>query len=473
MAISTLGSPHMADLHNLPDLVIDKILRLLPTKAAIQVSFLSKQWQAAVSSLPELNFNEDDDFDRHNLNRFGHYQHQDQHKRFINFLEGYLDYREKYDRKELLDKLSLHMRMYGLGDYSTITKWLKYACERGLKELDISPKMNPKQYGIVSEHAVESYFDYNRFYRMPWVAINASAKSLTSLKLAYVRIPDVRARGFSTPGRFFPSLKILSFKTARFFTDQELYSVLFECPSIEYLSLTDCSIGNSKCYVCCSSLKSLEVKYCQLDDIRVVHAFNLESFTFVSLPDSKCEKMILNNSFNLKYINICVDYLGEFSLLGSHRALEAKIINQYVEFFEFFDGYLSANVSVKAYEATILVGELFDPEWFSSYSTHFPSLMSFFGRFSCCFKINLYNQDVHALIVPKNYRKTSFELLPNTSNLQAWMPNPPIVGSREYLELKDSLQWIAPFAQILIMPVDVEEDRKKVGQRGSPAAIDE
>ncbi|KAL6192611.1 hypothetical protein ACLB2K_033697 [Fragaria x ananassa] len=417
MAIGTMKSPHMPDLHNLPDLVTDKILQLLPTKAAFQVSFLSKNWQGVVSSWPSLNFDEDDDFDRHHLKRHSHYQLQLQHIRFIYFLKGYLDYRKKNDQKEPLDKLRLHMRMYEHQDFSTITKWLKYACQRGLKELDIS------LVSVDSERLVEIY-PYNYFYNLPLVAI-ATAKSLTSLKLEFVK-----------------------------------------CPSIESLSLSNCSIGNLKFYVCCSSLKYLEVKSCLLNDIRVDHAFNLESFTYLSQPYSECGKMILTNAFNLKYINISVDkYLGEFSLWGCHNTLEASIKSKRIHRFKLFYGYLNAKLSFKADQATILVGELWSQEQFSSDSTYVPRLVSFIKSFSRCKEVRLYNKKVQALTVFKNYRKmTSLPPLPVTSTLLVGIPNPPVVGSRDFIELEDSLRWIAPSAKVLIMQVDAE-----VEQRASPA----
>ncbi|KAL6186986.1 hypothetical protein ACLB2K_043102 [Fragaria x ananassa] len=385
MAIGTMKSPHMPDLHNLPDLVTEKILQLLPTKATFQVSFLSKNWQGVVSSWPSLNFNENDDFDRHHLKRHSLYQLQIQHIRFIYFLKGYLDYRKKNDQKEPLYKLRLHMRMYEHQDFSTITKWLKYACQRGLKELDIS------LVSVDSERLVEIY-PYNYFYNLPLVAI-ATAKSLTSLKLEFVK-----------------------------------------CPSIESLSLSYCSIGNLKFYVCCSSLKYLEVKSCRLDDIRVDHAFNLESFTYLSLPYSKCEKMILTNAFNMKYINISVDkYLGEFSLWGCHNTLEASIKSKRIHRFKLFYGYLNAKLSFKADQATFLVGELWSQEQLSSGSTYVPRLVSFIKSFSRCKEVRLYNKKVKALTVFKNYRKmTSLPPLPVTSTLLVGIPNPPVVGSRLY-----------------------------------------
>ncbi|KAL6189932.1 hypothetical protein ACLB2K_036333 [Fragaria x ananassa] len=472
MAIGTLGSPQTPDLHNLPDLVLDKILSFLPTKAAVQVSFPSKQWQGVVTSFPTLNFNEHDDFERH----LGAYFHrQRQHLKFINFLEGYLDFRNKYCQKEPLDKLSLHMRLYWYPeDDNIITKWLRYACQIGLKELDIYPDFEAQFDGAsVTEHLVKSecppeYLLYNDFYRLSLIAI-ASAKSLTSLKLGCVKVPELQRVGVVQPPPLFLSLKILSLKAVRVDTDQALYSVLRECPSIAYLSLAYCSIGNSKCYLCCSSLKYLEVKFCGVDDIRVDQAFNLESFSFVSKRYSKCENMILNSAFNLKCINVSVHYIGEFSLLGCHRALEASIKSKRIRRFEFYDGYLSAKLSFKDQshetiidEATILVGELWDQERLSSDSTYVPRLVSFIKSFSRCKEVSLYNKKVQALTVFKNYRKmTSLPPLPVTSTLLVGMPNPPVVGSRDFIELEDSLRWIAPSAKLLIMPVDVEEDRKK------------
>ena len=123
-----------------------------------------------------------------------------------------------------------------------------------------------------------------------------------------------------------------------------------------------------------------------------------------------------------------------------------------------------------ALEATILVEELLDQEWFlPSHSTYFPRMLSFLNKFSCCKEIKLYSQDVQALIIPMQYRLTFAPPLPQICTLEAWMPKPPIMGSRDYLEVKESLQWIAPLAKkILIKPVDVEEDRKKVDLSATP-----
>ncbi|KAK9907063.1 hypothetical protein M0R45_002479 [Rubus argutus] len=52
----------------LPDLVIDQILRILPTKAAVRMSFLSKQWDGVCCTAPILDFFEGDEPGKHDNN---------------------------------------------------------------------------------------------------------------------------------------------------------------------------------------------------------------------------------------------------------------------------------------------------------------------------------------------------------------------------------------------------------------------
>ncbi|KAK9935418.1 hypothetical protein M0R45_022521 [Rubus argutus] len=440
MAVNVLGSPHMPDLHYLPDLVIDKILQFLPTKTVVQISLLSKQWEGVLSSV--LNFDEDDNFDRHNFNRRIKY-----HKKFMKFLRMYLEYREKNKKKEVvLDKLRIHMKMYRWRDATIIDRWLEHAFERGVKELDI----RPQYIGARHENLVQAY-------RLPWGTF-AKAKSLTSLNLEVVTITDIQWANTQSDERLLPSLKTLSF-TKAWFDDKALCSLLLECPSIEYLSLTECSFDKFECRVSSSSLMSLEVRYCrQLQVVQVHEAKNLESFTFVSPPppNSKCEKVILSESLsNLKNINICADDLGAFSLKGCHPAVEATINTQNLRFLDFL-GYLKAKVSVKACQwGNIGVLEIWDKKRFSSYSSYFPTLMNFLKGFGCCKKISLYNQNFRALVIRKTFRKAFSSPLPKCCILEVKMPNPPAEASRDYLDLMDCLRWIAPSAQISIRTVKI------------------
>ncbi|KAK9935419.1 hypothetical protein M0R45_022522 [Rubus argutus] len=440
MAVNVLGSPHMPDLHYLPDLVIDKILQFLPTKTVVQISLLSKQWEGVLSSV--LNFDEDDNFDRHSFNRRVKY-----HKKFMKFLGRYLEYCEKNKKKEVvLDKLRIHMKRYWWRDATIIDRWLEHAFERGVKELDI----RPQYIGARHENLVQAY-------RLPWGTF-AKAKSLTSLNLEVVTITDIQWANTQSDERLLPSLKTLSF-TKAWFDDKALCSLLLECPSIEYLSLTECSFDKFECHVSSSSLMSLEVKYCrQLQIVQVHEAKNLESFTFVSPPppNSKCKMVILNKYLsNLKIININVDDLGEFRLKGCHRAVEATINTQNLGFFNFL-GHLKARVSVKGacQWGNLAVHEIWNEKFFLSYSSYFSALMNFLKRFGCCKKISLYNQNFNALIIRKTFRKAFSSPLPKSCILEVIMPNPPTEASRDYLDLMDSLRWIAPSAQISIGTVE-------------------
>lgn len=109
-------------------------------------------------------------------------------------------------------------------------------------------------------------------------------------------------------------IKLNIYPTIFFFSVLHFFYSTYN-PSIEYLSLTECSFDQFECHVSSSSLMSLEVKYCrQLQVVQVHEAKNLESFTFVSppSPNSKCKMVILNKYLsNLKNININVDDLGE------------------------------------------------------------------------------------------------------------------------------------------------------------------
>ncbi|PRQ41067.1 hypothetical protein RchiOBHm_Chr4g0442941 [Rosa chinensis] len=244
--------------------------------------------------------------------------------------------------------------------------------------------------------------------------------------------------------------------TAVTFHGYSFFPVLWESSSIEYLSLTACSFEiHGYSYVESSSLKCLEVKYCHGLKFIIVHeAMNLESLTFVSPPPpySKCTRVTVNNTPNLRKIDICVDELGELYLWQCHRALKATINTQNLNQFRFY-GSLEAQVSVKAcWKSVISVSELWDEEWFCSNLTNLSTLMDFLKGFGCCKKVWLCTRDFKALIFPETFRKTTGTLatpLPKSCILNVAMLNPPTARSRDYWDLKDSMNWIARSARIV------------------------
>ncbi|KAL6192624.1 hypothetical protein ACLB2K_033710 [Fragaria x ananassa] len=440
MAVNTLGSPvHM------PDLVIEKILKCLPTKVAFQACFLSKQWEGVISSFPALNFDEDDDLDRHrpNLNGENDYVH---HKTFINFLNGYL---EHLDNRKHIDKLRLHTWVSTYRDAANIDRCLEVAIERDVKELDISPILGGGDQVALSKRSWVKRYKNSIFYSIPWLTL-VNAKSLTSLNLECVRVPDLLDLLAGPDRSLLPSLKTMSFTAVRLH-DCSFFPLLRISSSIEYLSLTACSFeGNDQCDVYCTSLKSLEVKYCHGLRSIMVGAMNLESFTLVGYTN--CSFVDVDDAPNLKKIDICVDKLKQLYLWRCHRAVEATINVQSLRLFKFY-GSLEAQVSVKAcWKCIIWVTELWLQEWFLSNSKNLFTLIEFLKGFGCCKKVWLCTRDSKALIIPESFRKTvgTFPTpLPESCTLNVAMPNPPKPGSRDFLDLNDFINWIAHSARIV------------------------
>ncbi|XP_062020780.1 putative FBD-associated F-box protein At5g56690 [Rosa rugosa] len=196
------------------DDVIHQILPLLPTKSAVRMSCLSKQWQAVWFSLSILDFDEGDpahDSDN-KLEKL-------QHTNFINILDRYC---RNAKNKKLLEKFRLRMTTFSIvRDSVVVNKCLSFAVGRSLKELDIS--LRPKHRPFLCCLSLQTLLD---------------AKSLTTLSLEFVRIKvdDNTSYYLET----LPSLKSLSLKSVQLISEA-LSLLVSGCPSIEYLSLCSCT----------------------------------------------------------------------------------------------------------------------------------------------------------------------------------------------------------------------------------------
>ncbi|KAM1037199.1 hypothetical protein FF1_032095 [Malus domestica] len=217
------------------------------------MSFLSKQWEGVWCSSSVL------DFDEESVG-FRRDEHGDKHRKFINnILIRYLRFYENDKQKKLkLLKLRLHMTGYLFReDTSIVDKLLTCSLERNVKELDISLRRD--------WHVNENHYCLSRTTFLV-------AKSLTTLSLPYVRIKDIRSandgRHIDRISQLLPSLKTMSPERVRF-DERALSSLIWECPCIEYLSLTSCSYEDdqedelSMFYISSYSLKFLEVKVLQ------------------------------------------------------------------------------------------------------------------------------------------------------------------------------------------------------------------
>ncbi|CAL9007496.1 unnamed protein product, partial [Prunus brigantina] len=362
----------------LPDDIIYKILRRLPTKAAVRMSSLSKQWEGVWSLLPSLDFDESgnpDDYHHHN--DVVDTENLLQHKRFVNnILAKYLEYRQKHKKqKDVLDKLKIHMERYSAKDDVTlINKWLDFSFETSVKELDISLRIRKLDWNALDRG--RSF--YYRISRRTFF----NAKSLTALTLEHARIKSF-GHTIHTSLSLLPSLKTMCLKSV-FFHNHALFSLIRECPSIESLSLASCSFEDS---LSSSSLKSLEVKDCMASKVEVAEAVNLECFTVVS-SQFPLHRISLRKSNNLRYIHIHAQRLQWIYLNGCHQTVKATIDTPYLISFQ-FKGYVSySNFHVKAPNLVVACIRLLD-HWDEELSTidrpwkHFPTLRDFLKEFGC------------------------------------------------------------------------------------------
>ncbi|BFG26278.1 hypothetical protein CerSpe_125510 [Prunus speciosa] len=488
----------------LPDLVVNQILLLLPTKLAVRASTLSRQWQRLWSSLPVLNFNED-------LQLYDS-QYGPDRAMFRKYLLSCLKRREKDEEEHDLDTFRLSMRYSG--GASMIDKWLSFAVERNVKELEII--------------LIRKYGDRSKPYFLPQTILNA--QSLTTLRLNNVKIKD-NPMPISIS---LPSLKNMVLENMDL-GNVEFVHLISGCPSLEALSLDSC--GLRFCKVLSSSLKSLQIARCRKVRIEV-GAVNLESFRFWG--DSYTE-MYMHSSLNiascrslrhLEFFETCFggrwfhdDLSSRFPLLESlvlykcsnfwsdaihinnqtlkrlafcgrnGFTVKVNINTPNLAAFEFSTGYLpshqlnvlfsnfslnapnllKADVNLNLEDRSGKKENIFE-------DIDFPALINFLRHFDSSGSLSLTLNEAEALIFPEEWRNTCSPPLPSLRHL--WVAVDPLkkvkddvsskkvkddvsskklkddVSSKkvkvDVLSLRDSLQWMAPRGYINML---MEEDK--------------
>ncbi|XP_050379976.1 putative FBD-associated F-box protein At5g22720 [Argentina anserina] len=298
---------------HLPNLVIHQILRYLPSKLAVRMSFLSKNWAGMWTSLPLIDLQEEIAFyDNIKFNML-------EHTKFINFLVRYLELR---DKNSPLEKLRLHMR-YRDEDKTVLDRWLSFAAIKSIRELD---------------NNLMSFTKYRYLHSYCFPLNILSAKSITALNLEYVKIiVDDTAERICFPSLKAVSLKHVSFNSTFFF------NLIYRSLSIEYISMIACSgstaLPDDVLKFTSSSLKSLELSDSNYS-IEVRAHVNLESFTLVSKLNIR--GITLDRCRNLKYIKIHAPLLNRLDLLGCHDSMKATI-NAPNLIYLAFNGYMNLN----------------------------------------------------------------------------------------------------------------------------------
>ncbi|CAL9022564.1 unnamed protein product [Prunus brigantina] len=453
-----------ATIPHLPVLVIHHVLHFLPTKHAIRMSSLCKQWAGLWSSVPVLDLEEEDE----------------PHEKFINFVDRCLEILEKYEQ---LDKFRIRMTtLFSDEDEEKVLECLRFAVERRVKELDIS-------------------FSYiQQFLAVGLLSPLLNAKSINSLNLENVIIDA----DWDEPIISLPSLKTLSLKTVRFKPSSFISSLISCCPCIQHLSLTSSSssdyssgyhtifmqtlldaksltslnlefvvitnhidkdppIGRLPClktmsltnvnmhygtftqlissspslehfsvsisfphyynyFLPSSSLKSFEVRIFNSegvfnsDVVRVIGAKSLESCTLVLESPKQIKLILFDRCENLKHLSIHAPQLPNFTL-QLHGC--KHLVNASLDIPKLYFTRISSNV-----------------EW-----RHFYSLANYLGKFQSFENISLYVDDAEALIFPKNMRKFYDPPLRTVNTLTVFISSPR--GAQDS-KLRHSLFWLGP-----------------------------
>ncbi|PQM33593.1 putative F-box/FBD/LRR-repeat protein [Prunus yedoensis var. nudiflora] len=353
-----------ATIPHLPVLVIHHVLQFLPTKLAIRMSSLCKQWEGLWSSVPVLDFDEEDEPD----DRL-------QHAKFINFLDRCLAFPKKY---EYLDKFRLRMTLFSDEDEKKVLEclqcdhigqpsaykpaliansvprrcephsrtlldaksltYLNIECGRFWADNNDVPISLPSLKTLILRIVTLHYYyplsslisgcpciQYLRLtgYLQPYYELSIQtlldAKSLTSLSLERVKIlPGDDNNDRKAVGPL--SLKTMSLKKV-ILDDMTFGRLTSGSPCLEHLSV---SLISDHIHIPRSSIKSLQVANINSTTFRVSGAKNLESFTLISECSTQIESIRLDCCKNLKYLNIRAPDLQEFTLEFNGRKDRVK-----------------------------------------------------------------------------------------------------------------------------------------------------
>ncbi|KAL6222102.1 hypothetical protein ACLB2K_005494 [Fragaria x ananassa] len=432
----------------LPDLIVEKIFRLIPTKLAIRSSIVSKRWASVWSlGVPFLYFNDEGESD-------------DRRKlMFMDFVESCLKHFERTKLLEL-DWFVLRMRYDSqVIDSTRLDKWFSFVVDRRVKELYIS---------IRSSVAKET-----TYYGIPHTILNA--QYLTHLNLQNVKIPE-RSNDLIN----LPLLKTMTLSAVLF---DCLGVPLWEgCPSIEHLSLVSCSYNSLgimgtwgwQILVNNSSLKFLHVIYCKCKGI-YIEAKNLESFVFISVFPQLCGIWLSDECVKLKNISVYA-HLSEQTWLSMPgkcpHNLKAVIDIPSLRHLG-YRGYLLPKdvISVKAlqrFNACLMLNWDDDDQGLEPPRTHFPTWRNFLLNFSCC---NVVELDIHhdavarALTFPENFRKTSSPPLLIVKDLRVSIVRLRCPQTMAGISaFTDSLRWMAPNARITLHYWNYYSDSESLGE---------
>lgn len=115
----------MDRISNLPDDLLVKILRLLPTKDVVATMLLSKSWKFLWTMVPKLDF--DDNIHEYFGEKGVEYR----------VFQEYVDMVLVSNKAPVLETLKFKLGCHHLCGTDNITRWIRIAIARGVRELEI------------------------------------------------------------------------------------------------------------------------------------------------------------------------------------------------------------------------------------------------------------------------------------------------------------------------------------------------
>ncbi|KAL5547107.1 hypothetical protein UlMin_006794 [Ulmus minor] len=414
---------------SLPHSIILHILSLLPTAEVIRTSLISKRWRHLWESVPALEFCD-----------VGV-----EEQKFCNFVNKCLEHRMIGKRRlnDLgINRFKLEMQSYGGSSSVHVDRWLSFAVQQHLEELDLH--IEPKKLGSLSFfYCIPSFY-----YCIP---------SLTVLKLSRLRLDD-----------------------------EVFHNLITGCPSLEKLFLRSC-LGLCHPKVSSSNLKSFELINVGWVNSCLVEAVNLQSLVFNRCGfDSQLNLVSCKNVRNLTLVDIYIPrvyipslevVISELRILESLTLVDFEIDiiqNQHLKVlvlkrttieddYDEWDGEMEITVNTPSLvsfhyedftckvllnspnleEANIKldfngVRKKIDMNWYID-------MIDFLSYFDCSKVVSLYVYSEENLMFPKKLRKFCRSPLPNVKHLK--------VETRCKLKseslLRDALLWLSPHTQTL------------------------
>ncbi|XP_059436206.1 uncharacterized protein LOC132169139 [Corylus avellana] len=291
-------------LSELPDPILEHILSFIPMKQIIQFSILSKTWEKVWSLFPIPEFKQHlftlKVHTRKVLpNEKEEVEIQRKKQEFKNFVERCLLCR--YRRRLTIDNFRLHMMLLDESDCALVNRWIGYAIECNVKELNLYVWINQKRYELPKKK-----------YELPESVL--AAKSITKLQLSRCKL-----KSFYSDINLSSLNKLVLEITVE---NQVVQSLIDGCRDMEEMTFTSCDGLKSIRVSGHSKLKAIELlQNSELESVDI-EASNLESLVFrltrpCQINLGKCENL---KKLSLTSCNITDKWL--YDVLSKHPLID-------------------------------------------------------------------------------------------------------------------------------------------------------